>query len=155
MFICITMLKEYIQALDIKHQMQYGKIHSLISPKYLTSFSKIGFHVQYRCTGDKFSPLGRCQSVRFDRGDRAPAKRQRSAFCGNKEERRSVWLIFVHTKIGTEQSPFRRGVPQRIRTPGLLIRSQTLYPAELAAHFHEPVYYNTICKKNQYIFGIF
>ena len=26
------------------------------------------------------------------------------------------------------------GVPQRIRTPGLLIRSQTLYPAELAAH---------------------
>ena len=32
-------------------------------------------------------------------------------------------------------SGFLRGVPQRIRTPGLLIRSQTLYPAELAAHF--------------------
>ena len=31
-------------------------------------------------------------------------------------------------------SGFCHGVPQRIRTPGLLIRSQTLYPAELAAH---------------------
>ena len=26
------------------------------------------------------------------------------------------------------------GAPRKIRTPGLLIRSQTLYPAELAAH---------------------
>jgi hypothetical protein len=29
---------------------------------------------------------------------------------------------------------FSRGVPEGIRTPGLLIRSQTLYPAELQVH---------------------
>ena len=29
------------------------------------------------------------------------------------------------------------GAPRKIRTPGLLIRSQTLYPAELAAHKDE------------------
>jgi hypothetical protein len=27
------------------------------------------------------------------------------------------------------------GAPREIRTPGLLIRSQSLYPAELWAHF--------------------
>ncbi len=44
------------------------------------------------------------------------------------------------------------GVPQRIRTPGLLIRSQTLYPAELAAHIRELYYYNTFFQKNQVFF---
>ena len=29
----------------------------------------------------------------------------------------------------------KNGVPEKIRTPDLLIRSQTLYPAELLAHF--------------------
>lgn len=30
------------------------------------------------------------------------------------------------------------GAPEGIRTPGLLIRSQTLYPAELQAHITTP-----------------
>ena len=33
-----------------------------------------------------------------------------------------------------EHSLLRRGVLEGIRTPGLLVRSQTLYPAELQAH---------------------
>ena len=36
-------------------------------------------------------------------------------FC-EKEERRSVWLIFVQTKIGTKHSPFRRGGDAEIWT---------------------------------------
>ena len=31
-------------------------------------------------------------------------------------------------------------MPGRIRTPGLLIRSQTLYPTELRAHLNEVCY---------------
>ena len=35
------------------------------------------------------------------------------------------------------------GALQGIRTPDLLVRSQTLYPAELAAHFLTLIYYST------------
>ena len=35
------------------------------------------------------------------------------------------------------------GALQGIRTPDLLVRSQTLYPAELAAHFLVLIYYST------------
>ena len=36
------------------------------------------------------------------------------------------------------------GALQGIRTPDLLVRSQTLYPAELAAHFLMLGYYITV-----------
>ena len=38
---------------------------------------------------------------------------------------------------------FSFGALQGIRTPDLLVRSQTLYPAELAAHFSTLIYYIT------------
>ena len=38
---------------------------------------------------------------------------------------------------------FFRGALQGTRTPDLLVRSQTLYPAELAAHFLVLIYYST------------
>ena len=38
-------------------------------------------------------------------------------------------------------------VRKKIRTPDLLIRSQTLYPAELCAHLYE----NEICRSRQHI----
>ena len=39
------------------------------------------------------------------------------------------------------------GALQGIRTPDLLVRSQTLYPAELAAHFLTLIYYSTEFQK--------
>ena len=42
--------------------------------------------------------------------------------------------VFLQRKIGTEQGPFRRGMPDAIRTHDLQSRSLTLYPAELRAH---------------------
>ena len=50
---------------------------------------------------------------------------------------------------------FRYGALQGIRTPDLLVRSQTLYPAELAAHFLMLRYYITTAKKNQVLFESF
>ena len=47
------------------------------------------------------------------------------------------------------------GVLQGIRTPDLLVRSQTLYPAELAAHFLMLRYYITTESKNQVFFKTF
>ena len=54
------------------------------------------------------------------------------------------------------------GALQGIRTPDLLVRSQTLYPAELAAQiglkalaFSPPKYNSTELKKSQQIFAIF
>ena len=44
------------------------------------------------------------------------------------------------------------GALQGIRTPDLLVRSQTLYPAELAAHFLMLKYYITVIFKNQAFF---
>ena len=44
------------------------------------------------------------------------------------------------------------GAPRGIRTPDLLVRSQTLYPAELLAHFSQPDYIITSKNKNQYLF---
>ena len=49
-------------------------------------------------------------------------------------------------KIKREAIPkyhFSFGALQGIRTPDLLVRSQTLYPAELAAHFLTLIYYST------------
>ncbi len=57
---------------------------------------------------------------------------------------------------------FRLGALQGIRTPDLLVRSQTLYPAELAAQiglkaftFSPPKYNSTESKKSQHVFVIF
>ena len=45
------------------------------------------------------------------------------------------------------------GALQGIRTPDLLVRSQTLYPTELAAHFLRlPNYHTTTFRKNQPLF---
>ena len=40
------------------------------------------------------------------------------------------------------------GDPEGIRTPGLLIRSQTLYPAELLSHMHLVLAYIIISTKS-------
>lgn len=57
---------------------------------------------------------------------------------------------------------FSVGALQGIRTPDLLVRSQTLYPAELAAQiglkafaFSPPKYNSTESKKSQHVFVIF
>ena len=55
----------------------------------------------------------------------------------NKEERRSCDTLLY-------------GTPEGIRTPDLLVRSQTLYPAELPAHFLLPEYIITKNSKNQH-----
>ena len=47
------------------------------------------------------------------------------------------------------------GAPRGIRTPDLLVRSQTLYPAELLAHFLQPNHITTKQLKNQYLILIF
>ena len=51
------------------------------------------------------------------------------------------------------------GTPEGIRTPDLLVRSQTLYPAELIAQniyfFKTLEYYITIKIKNQVFISIF
>ena len=48
------------------------------------------------------------------------------------------------TKCSTKLSHFPiYGALEGIRTPDLLVRSQTLYPAELAAHFLTLIYYST------------
>ena len=44
-----------------------------------------------------------------------------------EEKQRRVRLIFAQTKTGTEQSPFRRGATDPIRTDDLLITSELLY----------------------------
>ena len=43
------------------------------------------------------------------------------------------------------------GAPEGTRTPDLLIRSQTLYPAELLAHvlFYSDIYITTVTLENQ------
>ena len=58
------------------------------------------------------------------------------------------------TKCSTKLSHFPiTGAPEGIRTPDLLVRSQTLYPTELAAHFLRlPNYHTTIFEKNQPLF---
>ncbi len=48
----------------------------------------------------------------------------------------------------------KNGAPEGIRTPGLLIRSQTIYPAELQARLHVPrfrciLYFNKITTASQ------
>ncbi len=57
----------------------------------------------------------------------------------------------MHKKIAADYCLRRRGALKKIRTPDLLVRSQTLYPAELSAHF-VPKYNNTFFHKNQYLF---
>jgi hypothetical protein len=47
------------------------------------------------------------------------------------------------------------GAPGGIRTPDLLVRSQSLYPTELLAHFIKLYYYNTLDNKCQENFIIF
>ena len=52
----------------------------------------------------------------------------------------------------------RHGTPEGTRTPDLLIRSQSLYPAELLAHVREPhvlVYDSTLFLKKQALFFLF
>ncbi len=47
-------------------------------------------------------------------------------------------IVFLLSKINiqknTHKGVFLYGVPRGIRTPDLLVRSQSLYPAELQAH---------------------
>ena len=67
------------------------------------------------------------------------------------------------TKCSTKLSHFPKyGALEGIRTPDLLVRSQTLYPAELAAQiglkafaFSPPKYNSTESKKSQHVFVIF
>lgn len=64
------------------------------------------------------------------------------------------------SKKGTPQKAiFPYGVPGGIRTPDLLVRSQTLYPAELRAHilsfFDSRSYVNTRILKMQQVFSIY
>ena len=47
-----------------------------------------------------------------------------------------------------EYQGFSVGALQGIRTPDLLVRSQTLYPTELAAHLIAIVYYHNTPKKS-------
>ena len=51
-----------------------------------------------------------------------------------------------------EQLFSESGAVQGTRTPDLLVRSQLLYPAELAPHFFQLNYNTTISKENQVIF---
>ncbi len=46
------------------------------------------------------------------------------------------------------------GVPGGIRTPDLLVRSQSLYPAELQAHRFNNIYYISFFVKSQAFFCI-
>ena len=50
------------------------------------------------------------------------------------EKRFSKPAKVLKTALSSHFLAIRFGAPQRIRIPDLLIRSQTLYPAELAAH---------------------
>ncbi len=45
------------------------------------------------------------------------------------------------------------GATQGTRTPDLLVRSQSLYPAELASHFFQPNNNTTFPKENQVIYA--
>ena len=59
------------------------------------------------------------------------------------------------TKCSTKLSHFPiYGAPEGIRTPDLLVRSQTLYPTELPAHsnFSLPYYTTTHCTVSQVLF---
>ena len=47
------------------------------------------------------------------------------------------------------------GTPEGIRTPDLLVRSQTLYPTELAAHLIAIVYYHNAGQKSTVISKFF
>ncbi len=60
-----------------------------------------------------------------------------------KEDKENRMFPLKHTVF------FFIGAPQRIRIPDLLIRSQTLYPAELAAHINNDNYYITKFYKMQ------
>ena len=50
---------------------------------------------------------------------------------------------FIKKREAIPKYHFSFGALQGIRTPDLLVRSQTLYPAELAAHFLTLIYYST------------
>ena len=56
----------------------------------------------------------------------------RDKFCNETKK-----LVASDTTLATS------GTAEGIRTPDLLVRSQTLYPAELAAHFLTLIYYST------------
>ena len=52
------------------------------------------------------------------------------------------------TKRSTKLSHFpKHGAPEGIRTPDLLVRSQTLYPAELRARIPKANHYNICIQK--------
>ena len=62
--------------------------------------------------------------------------------------RYSLDIIFAENRKNTQSVFFPvdndAGVPEGIRTPDLLVRSQSLYPAELQAHCsHNNIYYIT------------
>ena len=50
---------------------------------------------------------------------------------------------FIKKREAIPKYHFSFGALQGIRTPDLLVRSETLYPAELAAHFLTLIYYST------------
>ncbi len=62
----------------------------------------------------------------------------------SKTKKTIRWMVFLF------------GVPEGIRTPDLLIRSQTLYPAELQAHLAVLLDsiddYSVFCSKSQVFF---
>ena len=63
------------------------------------------------------------------------------------------------TKKATYHSVSCLGAPEETRTPDLLIRSQTLYPAELPAHMrsYQPqvIYYHSLMKNASVFFILF
>ncbi len=57
-------------------------------------------------------------------------------------------------KARVDEGSRRSGAPGEIRTPGLLIRSQTLYPAELRAHKRTYLIFNAPSRNRTYNLGI-
>ncbi len=79
---------------------------------------------------------------------------------GGRQKTRTKRIVAA----GNKKSPHainrlrRRGAPEGTRTPDLLVRSQSLYPAELQAHiqlFKCKTYVSTSCGKNQALFQSF
>jgi hypothetical protein len=75
------------------------------------------------------------------------------------QTRTSTWFVpcklyrFYDTKsAGSKASGAFHSEPEGIRTPDLLVRSQTLYPAELRTHFPCMDYHSLYAGKCQYPF---
>ena len=67
-------------------------------------------------------------------------------FCGaprrqNTSSRKAEFFEKIEKPVTSKEITGIPGTPEGIRTPDLLVRSQTLYPAELLAHTAVPTAY--------------